>query len=91
VIVEFIEYRRQVGEDGKPIRSWVAEWAPVSQGRVAVRSTERPQRFGLMVVGEAGAEDVHAAELFERVLGRALGHEAVAAHPGDAPTPKDRP
>jgi hypothetical protein len=86
VVVELADYRRDVTEDGEPIRMWVAEYVLVSPRRLDVQLPARAQPFQSMVVGEDGKEDARAVELLERALRQALGYELKDLR-GERPTP----
>ena len=73
VVVELMEYRRDVTKDGQPLRKWIAQYALVSPRHLTGQSMDAPQKFQLVVVGPDGDALARAVELLERALRQATG------------------
>ncbi len=72
VVVQFIEYRRSRGEKGEPLFHWVGQAKLLKPPEeMTVSATPLPERFELLVIGEAGRTQ-QALRSLELMLSRTL-------------------
>lgn len=73
VVVQFTEYRRSIGDKGKPLFRWAGQAKLLRQPEhMAVSATPLPERFELLLIGDDGIEEARALESLERMLSRTL-------------------
>jgi hypothetical protein len=73
VAVQFVEYRRSIGEKGEPLFRWVGQAKLLEQPEeMTVSATPLPERFELLVTGQDGSEERRALKLLELMLSKTL-------------------
>lgn len=73
VVVQFIEYRRSIGEKGEPRFHWVGQAKLLVQPEaMTLGATPLPERFELLVFGEDGTEERRALKALELMLSKTL-------------------